>query len=168
MRWHLQREYNYLARKMCIIIRWQSSMRNIKSLWCHMAKDERVVGKRQNHENGRKPRGMDRNLSNWPRYRDKVGQQGSWIKLARVVKVQILKSNSHQVTSAFSLSCVLGEKGGEEIWLGSGLGSQWSHSLFGKTDLNTFVFIWGSLVNNRVPQKHRGASVILTGKIKKS
>lgn len=52
-------------------------MRNIKSLWCHMAKDERVVGKRQNHENGRKPRGMDRNLSNSPRYRDKVGQQGS-------------------------------------------------------------------------------------------
>ena len=40
--------------------------------------------------------------------------------------------------------------------------------LFGTMDLHIFVFISGSLVNNRMLQRHRGTSVILTGKIRES
>lgn len=68
-----------------------------------------------------------------------------------------------------SLSRVLGGGGrGRGTWLGHDLGSQWPHSLFGKTDLKVFIFIWGSLVNKRVLRKHRGGSVILTGKTRES
>lgn len=44
-----RREYNYLACKKGIIIRWESAMRDIKLSRCHMATDQGRRGKRKNH-----------------------------------------------------------------------------------------------------------------------